>query len=149
MKNIRAKVIFSSILPVYGKSEARKRHIIHINSWLHGWCHCEGLEFYDNGTFYEDYNLLRSNGIHISRRGRAILGNRLANLSEAHFKLKELGVGSVRAMHMPLQLTGECTKTTERVINFLSSLAPSHDKRQKRPATWKVSMPTWNLHLSL
>jgi len=38
------------------------------------------LGFYDNGTFYEDYKLLERDGIPLSRRGRAIFVNRLANL---------------------------------------------------------------------
>ena len=36
--------------------------------------------FYDNGTFFDDYNLLEKNGTHLSRRGKGIFGNRLANL---------------------------------------------------------------------
>lgn len=49
-----------------------------INSWLCGWCKIFG--FYDSGTFYKDYNLLGKDVIHLSRRRRAILGSRLANL---------------------------------------------------------------------
>ncbi|GAB0210389.1 hypothetical protein GRJ2_003504700 [Grus japonensis] len=80
VKNIGAQAIFSSILPVGGKGAARNRHIIHINSWLRVWCHREGFGFYDNGTFYDDYNLLERDGIHLSRRGKGIFGSRLANL---------------------------------------------------------------------
>ena len=35
---------------------------------------------HDNGTFFNDYNLLERDGIHLSRKGKGIFGNRLANL---------------------------------------------------------------------
>jgi len=50
------------------------------NSWLHGWCCREAFGFYDDGTFFHDYNLLERDGTHLSRRGKGILGNRLASL---------------------------------------------------------------------
>ncbi|PKU28829.1 suppression of tumorigenicity 5 [Limosa lapponica baueri] len=78
VKKIGAQV--SSILPVRGKGTARNEQIMHINSWLHGWCHCEGFGFYDNGTFFDDYGLLERDEIHLSRRGKGIFGSRLANL---------------------------------------------------------------------
>lgn len=68
MKNTVTYVIFSSILPVEGKRKAKSRHKMHMNSWLHGWCQCEGFSFYENGTFYEDYDLLERKGIYLSRR---------------------------------------------------------------------------------
>jgi len=78
-KSIGAQVIFS-ILPAGGKGAARNRGVMHINSWLHGWCCREGFDFYDNRTFFSDYNLLGRDGIHLSRRGRGILGSRLCNM---------------------------------------------------------------------
>jgi len=51
-----------------------------INSWLCGWCRCEGFGFYDSGTFFNDYNLSERDGTHLSRRGKGIFGNRLASL---------------------------------------------------------------------
>ncbi|GAB0205522.1 hypothetical protein GRJ2_003017800 [Grus japonensis] len=79
-KNIGAQVLFSSILPVGGKGAARNRSIMHINSWLCGWCRHKGFGFYNNRTFFDDYNLLGRDGIHLSGRGKAIFGSRLANL---------------------------------------------------------------------
>lgn len=80
VKSIGAQVIFSSILPVTGKGAARNRRIMEINFWLRGCCHHEGLSFYDNGTFFDDYSLLGRHGIHLSRRGNGIFDSRLANL---------------------------------------------------------------------
>lgn len=70
LKNIGAQVTFSSILPVGGKGPAGNRHIIHINFWLCGWYHHEGFGFYDNRTFFADYNLLGRDGIYLSRKAR-------------------------------------------------------------------------------
>jgi len=52
-----------------------------INSWLHGWCRREGFGFYNNGTFFNGYNLLERDGS---------FGNKLANLMWRAFKLKDL-----------------------------------------------------------
>ena len=71
---------FFSILPAGGRGSARNRHIMSISSWLRGWCHSEGFDFYDNGTFFNNYNLLERDGIHLSRKGKGIFGNRLVNL---------------------------------------------------------------------
>ena len=79
MKSIGAEVIFSSILPVRSKGTARNRRIMHINSCLHGWCRCEGVEFYNNGTFFDDCNMLGRDRIHLSR-DKGIFVSRLANL---------------------------------------------------------------------
>lgn len=45
-----------------------------------GWCLCKGFYFYDDGTFYQDYNLLGTNGIHLSGRDRVVFGSTLANI---------------------------------------------------------------------
>jgi len=50
------------------------------NSWLRGWCRREGFGFYDNGTFFNDYNPLERDGTHLSTKGKGIFGSRLANL---------------------------------------------------------------------
>jgi len=77
-KSIGAQVIFSSILPVGGRGSARNRRIMSIHTWLRGWCCCEGFGFYDNGTFFNDYNLLERNEVPLSRKGQGTFGNRLA-----------------------------------------------------------------------
>jgi len=79
-KSFAAQFIFSSILPVGGRGSARNRRFMGIDSWLRGWCRCEGFGFYVNGTFFNDYNLLQRDGTHPSRKGKGIFGNRLANL---------------------------------------------------------------------
>jgi len=47
---------------------------------LCAWCRYEGFGFYDNETFFSDYNLLERDGTHLSRKDKGISGNRLANL---------------------------------------------------------------------
>jgi len=79
-KRFGTQVIFSSVLPAEGRGLPRNRHIIGINSWLRGWCHREGFGFCDNGTFLNDNNLLERDGTHLSRKGKGIFGNMLANL---------------------------------------------------------------------
>jgi len=79
-KSFGAQVTFSSILSAGGRGSARNRCIMSINSWLRGWCCREGFGFYDSGTFFNDYNLLERDEIHLSRKGKGIFGNRLANL---------------------------------------------------------------------
>jgi len=80
VKSIGAQVIFSSILPAGRRGSARNRCIMSNNSWLFGWCCCEGFGFYHNGTFFNDYNLLGGNGTHLSRKGKGIFGSRLSSL---------------------------------------------------------------------
>lgn len=38
------------------------------------------FDFYTNRIFYEDYNLLWRDGIHLSKRGWATSGSKLTNL---------------------------------------------------------------------
>jgi len=80
VKSIGAQVIFSSILPAGGKGVARNQFKMRISSWLRGWYHREDFCFYDNGTFFSDYNLLGREEIHLSRRRKGIFGIRLANM---------------------------------------------------------------------
>lgn len=62
------------ILPVRGV--ARSRDIVQVNTRLHGWCHHQGIGFYDHGTFFEEYKFLRRDGIPLSRRaGESSLEN--------------------------------------------------------------------------
>ncbi|GAB0184010.1 hypothetical protein GRJ2_000866300 [Grus japonensis] len=70
----------------------RNRCIRHSN-WLCGWCHREDFGFYDNGTFFDDYNLLERDGIHLSRKGKEIFGSRLANLVRRALNRRTRGGG--------------------------------------------------------
>jgi len=79
-KSFVAQVIFSSILPVGGRGSSRNRRIMSIKSWLHGWCRREVFDFYDNGIFFNDYNLLERDGTHMSRKAKGIFVNRVASL---------------------------------------------------------------------
>jgi len=73
VKSFGAQVIFSSILTVGGRGTARNRRIKSNNSWLHDWCHCDGLGFYDNGKFFNDYSLLERDGTHLLEKARGSL----------------------------------------------------------------------------
>lgn len=53
---------------------------VQINFWLCGWCCCEDFGFCDSRTFFDDCRLLGRDGIHLFRRGKEIVGSRLANL---------------------------------------------------------------------
>lgn len=98
-----AQVIFPSVLLLGGKKKARNRHMMH-NFWLCEWCWREGLSFYDNGTFCEDYKLLGRDEIHLSRRGGSVFGSRLTNLVRWALNWRTLGVSSKGAVLMLLQL---------------------------------------------
>ena len=75
-----AQVVSSSVLLVEGRGSSRNRHIMGINSWLRGWCRHEGFGVYDNGTFFNDYNLLERDGTHLSRRGKGIFATFIGGL---------------------------------------------------------------------
>jgi len=92
-KSFGSQVIFSSILPVGGRGSAGNRRIMDINSWLCGWCRREGFGIYDNGTYFNDYNLLERDGTHLSRRGKRIFCNRPASLLWRALNCRTRGVG--------------------------------------------------------
>ncbi|KAK4816812.1 hypothetical protein QYF61_023499 [Mycteria americana] len=90
-----------------------------IKFWLLGWCRCEGFGFYDNRTFFDDYNLLQRDGIHMSRRGKGIF-DRLDNLDlGAGSKVATLAISTNWAISQANQSSNKC------------SLAASQDKNPK------------------
>jgi len=78
VRESRAQVIYSSLLPVAGSDVARNRQTQSINTWLRGWCHQHSFGFFDNGMAYTAPALLASNGI--SQRGKRIFAQELAGL---------------------------------------------------------------------
>ncbi|XP_070605406.1 uncharacterized protein [Erythrolamprus reginae] len=75
-----AQVVFSSILPTRGRHPTRERKIPQINHWLKGWCRHKNFGFLDHGLHYLQEGLLASDGLHLTRAGKNLLGNRLAQL---------------------------------------------------------------------
>lgn len=51
-----------------------------ISTWLHGWCGVQGFGFHDHGTLFDDSKLLERGGTYLTRKGKGISANRLANL---------------------------------------------------------------------
>lgn len=78
-KGLGAQVVFS-ILPAGDWDPGRRRRKVHLNDWLHGWCHAKGYRFYDLGHSFEKLEVLTWDGMQMTRRGKNILGSRLARL---------------------------------------------------------------------
>jgi len=97
----------SYILPVGGRGSPKNRRITSINSWHCRWCRHEGFGFHDNGIFFSDYNLLERDGTHLSRRGKGIFGNRLANLVCRALNSRAQGVEGKVTMLKPSHLAGD------------------------------------------
>ncbi|XP_067418891.1 uncharacterized protein [Emydura macquarii macquarii] len=80
IKEFEAQVVFSSILPVQGKGPGRDRRIVEVNAWLRRWCRREGFGFFDHGMLFQEEGLLGRDGIHLTKTGKSIFADRLANL---------------------------------------------------------------------
>ena len=79
-KGVDAEVIFSSSMPVNGKGAGRNRGLMQINTWLCVWCYGQGFGFHGHGTLFDDFNLLGRDRNHLTRKGKGIFGNMLANV---------------------------------------------------------------------
>jgi len=134
-KSIGAQDTFSSILPVGSKGSARNRHIMNINSWFHGWCNQECF----NGTFFNDYNLLGMDVIHLSRKGKGIFGIRLVDLVWRALSRRTQWAGHKVTMLKPLHPVGEEGWPT-RAVTKLLYLPPK--LRSRRPKILRVGMAT-------
>ncbi|XP_053898073.1 cytosolic Fe-S cluster assembly factor NUBP1 isoform X1 [Malaclemys terrapin pileata] len=80
IKDFRAQVVFSSILPVQEKGLGRDRRIVEVNKWLRRWCWREGFRFFDHGMVFLEGGVLGRDGLHLTKRGKNIFASRLANL---------------------------------------------------------------------
>ena len=63
-----------------GKGVRRRALIMHVDNWLRNWCWRQGFGFYDHETLFADQHLLGKDGIHFTKRGKAIFTNRMADL---------------------------------------------------------------------
>jgi len=76
----RARVIFSSLLPVVGSNIRRNRCTQSTNTWLRAWCHGRNLGFFDNGRAYMAPGLLVTDGIHLSQSRKSVFAHKLVGL---------------------------------------------------------------------
>ncbi|KAL7866077.1 hypothetical protein SRHO_G00113240 [Serrasalmus rhombeus] len=64
----------SGPLPTYRRGSERFSRLFALQSWLHGWCACNGLGYMDNwSSFWEQPVLYRRDGLHPSPLGSVVL----------------------------------------------------------------------------
>ncbi|CAM4481762.1 unnamed protein product [Lepidochelys kempii] len=80
LKEIKAQVIFSGILPVPREGQQRCDKIRTINRWLRQWCYKEGFGMYGHWEALMGRGQFSRDGLHLSREGNRLLGWRLAQL---------------------------------------------------------------------
>ncbi|KFP08496.1 hypothetical protein N300_08288, partial [Calypte anna] len=76
-----AQVVFASIPPVRMGGEVYRKSL-QVNEWLRDWCQRQGFGFFDHGMLYETPGLVMAGGMHLSQRGKRLLGQDLAGLIE-------------------------------------------------------------------
>ena len=79
-KNLNAKVVISSLLPVVGHGPMREEKIVEVNKWLRDWCRRERFGFFDHGWWFQHGGLLARDGLHLTAVGRNIFARRLENV---------------------------------------------------------------------
>uniref|UniRef100_A0A8D2L7V5 SGNH hydrolase-type esterase domain-containing protein n=1 Tax=Varanus komodoensis TaxID=61221 RepID=A0A8D2L7V5_VARKO len=79
LRELKAQVAFSSILPVWGFGPGRDRRVSEVNDWLRVWCQKEHFEFLDHGTRFLANELLARDGLHLMRMGKRSFGDALAS----------------------------------------------------------------------
>ncbi|CAM4525986.1 unnamed protein product [Lepidochelys kempii] len=80
LKEIKAQVIFSGILPVPREGQQRCDKIMMINRWLRQWCYKEGFGMYGHWEAFMDRGQFSRDGLHLSREGNRLLGWRLGQM---------------------------------------------------------------------
>ncbi|KFP06528.1 hypothetical protein N300_02212, partial [Calypte anna] len=75
-----AQVVFASVPAVEGLNEERTRKTHLINRWLRDWCHRRNFGFFDHGANPKLPCVIRSDGLHLTNRGKRTLGHRLKGL---------------------------------------------------------------------
>ncbi|KAF7245806.1 Collagen alpha-1(XVI) chain [Varanus komodoensis] len=79
LRELKAQVAFSSILPVRGFGPGRDRRASKVNDWLRVRCQKERFGFLDHGTRFLANGLLARDGLHLTRMGKRPFGDALAN----------------------------------------------------------------------
>uniref|UniRef100_A0A3B4DG23 SGNH hydrolase-type esterase domain-containing protein n=1 Tax=Pygocentrus nattereri TaxID=42514 RepID=A0A3B4DG23_PYGNA len=69
-KKTDARIVISGPLPTYWRGSERFSKLFALQSWLRGWCACNGLGYVDNwSSFWEQPALYRRDGLHPSPLG--------------------------------------------------------------------------------
>ena len=86
MKNRRLGSVFIGILPraiVYEEEPFRNEDARYINNWLKNECNLRDIKFLDQwDQFYGDWSMYSNDGFHLSKKGKNILAQNVANLLE-------------------------------------------------------------------
>ncbi|KAL7847088.1 hypothetical protein SRHO_G00220680 [Serrasalmus rhombeus] len=65
-------------LPTYRRGSERFSRLFALQSWLRGWCACNGLGYVDNwSSFWEQPALYRRDGLHPSPLGSVVLSRNI------------------------------------------------------------------------
>uniref|UniRef100_A0A8D2L638 SGNH hydrolase-type esterase domain-containing protein n=1 Tax=Varanus komodoensis TaxID=61221 RepID=A0A8D2L638_VARKO len=75
LRELKAQVAFSSILPVQGFGPGRDRRASEVNNWLRVWCQKERFGFLDHGTRFLANALLARDGLYLTRMGERSFGD--------------------------------------------------------------------------
>ena len=80
IKGSGAQIVFSSSPSVRGMDEEEYRRTQQMNLWIQDWCYRQGFGFFNHGLVYRAPDFLALDGMHLSQRGKRILGQELAGL---------------------------------------------------------------------
>ena len=80
IKGSGAQIVFSYIPSVVGMDEEEYRRTQQMNLWLQDWCYRQGFRFFNHGLVCRMPDILALDGMHLSQRGKRILGQELAGL---------------------------------------------------------------------
>ncbi|KAL7833122.1 hypothetical protein SRHO_G00301400 [Serrasalmus rhombeus] len=73
-----ARIVISGPLPTYRRGSERFSRLFALQSWLCGWCACNGLGYVDNwSSFWEQPALYRRDGLHPSPLGSVVLSRNI------------------------------------------------------------------------
>ncbi|KAL7865136.1 hypothetical protein SRHO_G00103830 [Serrasalmus rhombeus] len=77
-KKTDARIVISGPLPTYRRGSERFSGLFALQSWLRGWCACNGLGYVDNwSSFWEQPALYRRDGLHSSPLGSVVLSRNI------------------------------------------------------------------------
>ncbi|KAL7861932.1 hypothetical protein SRHO_G00133730 [Serrasalmus rhombeus] len=74
----KTRIVISGPLPTYRRGSERFSRLFALQSWLCGWCACNGLGYVDNwSSFWEQPALYRRDGLHPSPLGSVVLSRNI------------------------------------------------------------------------
>ena len=80
IQGLGAQIVFSSIPSAGEMDEEEYRRTQQMNLWLQDWCYRQGFGFFNHGLVYKTPDILALDGMHLSQRGKRILGQELSGL---------------------------------------------------------------------